>query len=168
MVKIESLMLLIIIYTTNLRCTLRSETTSGNWKPFKTIKNEALFVLNMFLIMVDLYSVNVDRGTDAIRWRMGFFFNLNLKRTKCSVLFTNQKQPLKCVRQNNNLDFWSNTLYIIWQGVYLLVKLQAWGSNQMKSFTGMSQGFDKCTKATLQINYFSRTNTMTASALKHD
>ena len=55
--------------------------------------------------MVDLHSVDVDRGTDTIRWRMGLFFNLNLKRTKCSVLFTNQKQPLKCVRQNNNLDF---------------------------------------------------------------
>ena len=38
----------------------------------------------------------------------------------------------------------------------------------MKSFTVMPQGFDKCTKATLQINYFSRTNTMIASALKHD
>ena len=35
------------------------------------------------------------------------------------VLFTNHKQPLKCVQQNSYLDLWSNTLYIIWLGVYL-------------------------------------------------
>ena len=39
------------------------------------------------------------------------------------VLFTNHNQPLKCVRQNTYLDLWSNTLYFIWQGVYLLVRL---------------------------------------------
>ena len=112
--------------------------------------------LFLFLIywMVDLYSVNVDRGTDAIRWRMGFFFNLNLKRTKCSVLFTNQKQPLKCVRQNNNLDFWSNTLYIIWQGVYFLVKLQAWGSNQMKSLQACLKALTSAQKLHCRLTIF--------------
>ena len=46
------------------------------------------------------------------------------------VLFGNNKQPLKCVGQNNYLDLWSNTLYIIWQGIHLLVKLQARGTNK--------------------------------------
>ena len=41
------------------------------------------------------------------------------------------------------LDLWSNTLYIIWQGVHLLLKLQArgtnkWTTNKIKSFTGIS------------------------------
>ena len=38
----------------------------------------------------------------------------------------------------------------------------------MKSLTGISQDFDKCTKATLQNNYFYRRPPMTASGLKHD
>ena len=46
------------------------------------------------------------------------------------VLFTNHKQSLKCVPQNSYLDLWSNTLYIIWQGVHVLVKLQARGTNK--------------------------------------
>ena len=46
------------------------------------------------------------------------------------VLFANHKQPLKCVWQNSYLDLWSNTLYIIWQGIHLLVKLQARGTNK--------------------------------------
>ena len=41
------------------------------------------------------------------------------------VIFNNQNQPLKCVRQSSYLDLWSHTFYIIWQGVHLLVKLQA-------------------------------------------
>ena len=35
------------------------------------------------------------------------------------------------------LDFILNTLYIIWQGFHLLVKLQAFVSNKMKSLTGI-------------------------------
>ena len=88
------------------------------------------------------------------------------------VLFNNQKQPLKFVRQNSYLDLSSCTLYIIWQGVQLLKNLQAGGTNKwttnMKSLTGISQGFDNCRKATLQNNYFWEMSPMTASALKHD
>ena len=47
-----------------------------------------------------------------------------------------------CVRQNSYLDLWSYTVYIIWRN---------WS---MKSLTCISQGFDKCTKATLQSNCF--------------
>ena len=46
------------------------------------------------------------------------------------VLVTNHKQPLNFAWQNSYLDWWSNTLYIIWQGVHLLVKLQARGTNK--------------------------------------
>ena len=46
------------------------------------------------------------------------------------VVFTNHKQPLKCVQQNSYLHLWSNTLHIIWKGVHLLVKLQATGTNK--------------------------------------
>ena len=46
------------------------------------------------------------------------------------VLFTNHKQPLTCVRQNSYLDLWLNIFYIIWQGVHLLIKLQARGTNK--------------------------------------
>ena len=46
-------------------------------------------------------------------------------------------------------------------GVHLLVKLQTGGTNEwttkMKSLTGISEGYDKCTKATVQNNYFCRT-----------
>ena len=38
----------------------------------------------------------------------------------------------------------------------------------MKSLRGISQGFDKCTKATLQNSYFEERLPMTASALKYD
>ena len=52
----------------------------------------------------------------------------------------------------------SYTLYIICRGVHLLVKLQAGGTikqtTKMKSLTGISQRFDKCTKVTLQSNCF--------------
>ena len=53
------------------------------------------------------------------------------------VLFTSQKPPLQCVRQNSYLDLVSYvpqnsyldlasyTLDIIWQGIHLLVKLRA-------------------------------------------
>ena len=44
------------------------------------------------------------------------------------VLFTNYKQALKCVRQNSYLDL--RSLYIIWQEVHLLIKLQAGGTNE--------------------------------------
>ena len=59
------------------------------------------------------------------------------------VLFSNHKQPRKYVWQNSYLDLYLNTLYIMWQGVHLLVKLQARGTNKettnkMKSFTGIS------------------------------
>ena len=74
------------------------------------------------------------------------------------VFFNNHRQLLKCVKQNSYLDLWSYTSYIIWQGVHILVKLQAGGTNKyttkMKSLTDIFQGFDKCTEATLQNNYF--------------
>ena len=58
------------------------------------------------------------------------------------VLFTNHKQPLKCVRQNSYLNLWSNTLYIIYyQGVHLLVKLQARGTNKLLAKWNISQAF---------------------------
>ena len=43
----------------------------------------------------------VSRATDAIRWRMGFLFNLHLRRTKCSVYLTNVLfLPTKSSHQN--------------------------------------------------------------------
>ena len=113
----------------------------------------------LFLILkVDLHSTNVSCETDTICWRMVFFqspFEANemfCLLNKC-FFFTNQKQSLKCVWQNSYLDLRSYTLYIIWQGVHLLVKPQAGGTNKltikMKSLTGICQGFDKCTKAPL-------------------
>ena len=77
---------------------------------------------------------------------------------KTNFFRLNQNQPLKCVRQNSYLDLWSYTLHIIWKGVHLLVKLQGretskW-TTKMKSPTGISQGFDKSTKATSQNSYF--------------
>ena len=56
-------------------------------------------------------------------------------------LFTNHKQPLKCVWQNNYLDLWSNTLYIIWQGVHLLVKLLEELINKLLKRRNLSQAF---------------------------
>ena len=56
-------------------------------------------------------------------------------------LFTNHKQPLKCVWQNNYLDLWSNTLYIIWQGVHLLVKLLEELINKLLTRRNLSQAF---------------------------
>ena len=38
--------------------------------------------------------------------------------------------PLKCVGQNNSLDLRSYTLYIIWEGVHIWVKLQAGETNK--------------------------------------
>ena len=74
------------------------------------------------------------------------------------VVFTNQKQPLKCAQKNRYVDLWSYTLYIIWKGVGLLVKLKAGRVNKwttkIKSLTCISEGFDKCPNATLQNNYF--------------
>ena len=91
------------------------------------------------------------------RFEANEMFCLRMK----SVLLTNQKQPLKFVQQNSYLDLLPNTLHIIIQRVHLLIKLQAGRTNKqtanMKSLTGISQGFDKCTKATLQNNYFYRT-----------
>ena len=104
----------------------------------------------------DLHPANVSRATDAMRWRMEAteMFCLHIKFVIC----TNQNQPLKFARQNSYLDLWSYTLYIIWEGVHLLVKLQAAGTNKqttkMKSLTSISQGFDKCTKTKLQNNHF--------------
>ena len=46
-------------------------------------------------------------------------------------------------------------MYII--GIHLLVKLQDAVSNKIKYLTDISQGIDKCTKATLQNKYFYRT-----------
>ena len=57
------------------------------------------------------------------------------------VLFTNHKQPLKWVWQNSYLGLWSNTLYIIWQGVHLLVKLQARGTNKLLTKWNLLQAF---------------------------
>ena len=95
-----------------------------------------LYLLLSFLssfFKVDLHSTNVSCLTDAIHSQM-VFFNLHLRSAKCClpnkfVLITSHKQPLKCVQQNSYLDLWSNTLYI-WQGVHLIVKLQARGTNK--------------------------------------
>ena len=88
------------------------------------------------------------------------------------VFFNNHRQLLKCVKQNSYLDLWSYTSYIIWQGVHILVKLQAGGTNKyttkMKSLTDIFQGFDKCTEVTLQTTIFDERLLMTASTLKHD
>ena len=48
---------------------------------------------------------------------------------KCFI-FTNQKQPPKCVYQSSYLDLWLYALYIILQGVHLLVKLHPGGTNK--------------------------------------
>ena len=59
--------------------------------------------------------------------------------------------------QTSYLDLRSYILHIIWQGVHLLVKLKDGGTNKntkIKSLTGIFQGFGKCTKATLQNDYF--------------
>ena len=82
----------------------------------------------IFFLKADFYSANVICATDLIPWRMFFFqspFEENEKFCLLNkfVLFINQKQPLKSVWQNSYLDLWSYTLYIIWQGVHLLVKL---------------------------------------------
>ena len=88
-----------------------------------------------FFFKADFHSTNVTCTNDAICWQTTFF-NLHLiswspnKLPNKFGLFINHKQPLKCVRQNSYLDLWSNTLYIIWQGVHLLVKLQARGTNK--------------------------------------
>ena len=63
------------------------------------------------------------------------------------VLFTNHKQSLKYVPQNSYLGLWTNTSHIIWQGIHLLVKLQAEGTNKqttnkLKSFTAISDSLD--------------------------
>ena len=84
----------------------------------------------------DLHSSNVSQAPDTIRWQMFFFFQSSFEENKMLslpnrfVLFINHTQKLKCVWQNSYLDLWSNTLYIIWQGVHLLVKLQARGTNK--------------------------------------
>ena len=84
----------------------------------------------------DLHSTNVSHTTDAICWQMFFFFQSPFEANKMFclankfVLFTNHKQPLKCVQQNNYLGLRSNTLYITWQGDHLLVNSQAGGTNK--------------------------------------
>ena len=101
-----------------------------------------------------------------------FHFSFEANEMACLlnkfVLFTNQKQSLKYVRQSSYIDLWSNTLNIIWQGVHLLVKLQARGCIKVKSLTSISLGFGKCTKSTLWNNYFAERLPVTASAFKLD
>ena len=45
-------------------------------------------------------------------------------------LFNNQKQSLKRFQQDSYLDLQSYALYIIWQGVHLLIKSQTGGTNK--------------------------------------
>ena len=131
-------------------------------------------VVNWYAVQLgakeDIHPANVSHATDAMRWRMKAteMFCLHIKFVIC----TNQNQPLKFARQNSYLDLWSYTLYIIWEGVLLLVKLQATGTNKqttkMKYLTSISQGFDKCTKTTLQNNHFWGTHPETVSVFKYD
>ena len=108
----------------------------------------------------DLHSANVSRATDAVEWRMAFF-NLHLRRTKCSfcLIFLLTRSSHWNVLDKIVTCTCDQIPYTIQQGVHLLVKMQAGGTNEkatkMKSLTGISHGFDKCTKATLQ-NYFCR------------
>ena len=85
----------------------------------------------------DLHSTNVSFATGTIRWQMGFFQPpFEVHKMLCVpnkfVLFVLlfYKQPLKCVQQNSCLDLLSNNLYIIWQGIHLLIKLQDRGTKK--------------------------------------
>ena len=125
------------------------------------------------MLKADLHSANVSRATETIRWRM-VFFSLHLRRMKCSVyfaLFTNQKQPLKCVRQNSYQGLWSYISYIIRQGVLLLVKLQTGGINKLLKWN-ISQAFLKVLTSAQKLHcrttVFEERLPMTVSALKHD
>ena len=92
------------------------------------------------------------------------FFNLHLRRTNYSDYLTNllflltKSNHWNVLKKNRYVDLWSYTLYIIWKGVGLLVKLKAGRVNKwttkIKSLTCISEGFDKCPNATLQNNYF--------------
>ena len=65
------------------------------------------------VIKADFHSANVSRATDAIRNSecFFFFFQSPFDATEIFgllnqfVLFTNEKEPLKCVRQSGYLDF---------------------------------------------------------------
>ena len=88
------------------------------------------------------------------------------------LVFTNQKQPLKCIRQISYLGL-RYTLYIIWQGLHLLVKLLAGRTNKQTSkMKSQSQTFLKVLKSARKL--YCRTFIiaerlpMSASALKHD
>ena len=66
---------------------------------------------------------------ELCKWRnlLGiFFFQSTFEANKMFCLLGKfvifMKQPLKYVQQNSYQDFWSYTLYIIWQGVHPLVK----------------------------------------------
>ena len=62
------------------------------------------------------------------------------------ILFTNQKQPLKCALKQTC----DQILYILSNRGSSFITLQAGGTNkQLKwNLSGIFQGFDKCTKAT--------------------
>ena len=87
-------------------------------------------------------------------------------------LFTNQKQPLNCTLQNSYLGFWENTLYTIWQGAHLLVKLQTGRTNKqivkMKSLTGIFKALISVQMIHCRTTIFAVCLLMTASVLKHD
>ena len=87
------------------------------------------------------------------------------------ALFTNQKQLLKCVRQNSYQGLWSYTSYIIRKGVLLLVKLQTGGINKLLKWN-ISQAFLKVLTSAQELHcrttVFEERLPMFFSALKHD
>ena len=124
-------------------------------------------------------SAHVSCATNVIRWRMAFLISMwGENEMFCLlnkfVVFNNQKQPLKFVRQNSCPDLWSYTWHIIWQGVHLLVKLQTGRTNKYtiktKSFRSISHGFNKCTKQKIHFRTtsFEERIPMIASTLEHD
>ena len=81
-------------------------------------------------------------------------------------------QPLKCIPQNNHLDLWLYTLYIIWQGVHLLVKLQAGELINKLLKWNLSQVLLKTLANAPKVHYrasiVEEPLPMTASPLKYD
>ena len=115
----------------------RSNHHCSDWKFHKFHRKTpvlgSLFFLEMMKLLkdicsawvkVDVHSANVSYANDAICW--GFFFQSTFEANKMFCLLGKfvifMKQPLKYVQQNSYQDFWSYTLYIIWQGVHPLVK----------------------------------------------
>ena len=103
----------------------------------KSDKNNSIKIIFIKIVVkfniIKIYTKGRSRFSEfELRdWRSslanGFFqspFEANEMFCLLNILFffNNQKQPLKCVRRNSYLDLWSDTLYIIWQGVHLLVK----------------------------------------------